>query len=199
MNSRTNQPETESGFAAECIERICRADGQALTELFDHLGSRVFGAALSIVHDPDDAEEVTNEVFDRVWRTAETFDPARGTAPAWIFAITRSRALDLLRREGRHRRRQVHPESGLDTYPNQPDDDPEVLGSRLEFGAAARDALAALSSGQRQVVDLAFFQDLSHAEISRKLRMPLGTVKSHCRRGVNLMRSALESFKPART
>jgi RNA polymerase sigma-70 factor, ECF subfamily len=179
------------------LERICRADEKALVELFDRMADKVFAVVFNIVRNRDDAEEVVGEVFTRVWMTAESFDADRGQVSTWICVIARSRALDFLRREARHRSNSVNPEELVDTYHCHEHHEPEERADRRAFGQEARRVMATLSRGQRRVLRMAFFQDLSHHEIAQRLEMPLGTVKSHCRRGIGLLRSALSGYDPA--
>ena len=183
---------------AEWIDRICRADEQALGALFDAQANRLFAQAMKILRHPDDAEEVINDVFSTVWLRAESFDAGRGTVSAWLTTMTRSRCLDRLRREARHRSDSLNPESDYDAYDSESNDETEHQADQFALGDATDQALDGLSVGQRQVLRLAFFQDLSHQDIADRLNMPLGTVKSHCRRGLALLRNALAAYDPAR-
>ncbi|MDZ7789143.1 MAG: sigma-70 family RNA polymerase sigma factor [Xanthomonadales bacterium] len=180
---------------SELIESICGADERALATLFDLYADRVYGQALSILRCPDDAEEVCSEVFDKAWIGAERFDPERGSVATWLGAMARNASLDRLRRNARHVRDRVDVDvDGAESL--QPV--PELLVDQKQFKEASRDALATLSKTQRRVLRLAFIQGLTHQDIANRLRMPLGTVKSHCRRGLCAMRSALIRFDPAR-
>ncbi len=185
------------GIAEQLIERICESDESALATLFDMFATRVYSIAVSIVRCSALAEETCSDVFMQVWMKADRFDPARGSAKAWISTLARSRSLDCLRRESRHRSDRVHPGSCVDAYTDQ---NAEETFDHLESATAAgavRDTLHSLNAGQRQVIRLAFFKGLSHQEIAERLSMPLGTVKSHCRRGLGRMRTALSCFNPA--
>lgn len=181
----------------ELIERICRADEQALGELFDLQANRLYAMACSILGSRDDAEEVVNDVLGAVWARAESYDPARGTVEAWLTTMTRSRCLDRLRRDHRHRARRLNPDAMPAAY-----DEMMVMpgehDSRLhDLGMATARAMRRLTAAQRRVVRLAFFQELSHRDIAARLQMPLGTVKSHCRRGLALLRRSLSAYDPA--
>jgi RNA polymerase sigma-70 factor, ECF subfamily len=181
--------------ASELIEAVCRADEHALAALFDRFADRVYGHALSILRCPADAEEVCSEVFEKVWMCAERYNPERGSVAAWLGTIARNASFDRLRRNARHGRNRV--DADIDAseafHPA-----PELLVDRRQFSEAAREALATLTEAQRHVLRLAFIQGLTHQDIANRLRMPLGTVKSHCRRGLCSMRSALTRFDPAR-
>jgi RNA polymerase sigma-70 factor, ECF subfamily len=181
----------------QLIERICRADEQALATLFDLEAGRLFAMALSILGNPNDAEEVVNDVLTTVWLQAERFDAERGTVSTWLSIMTRSRCLDRLRRNRRHRSSSLHPDAVA--YDVQGDQSGEVeRHQRFDLREATRAAMQRLSVMQRRVVRLAFFRDMSHREIAERLQMPLGTVKSHCRRGMALLRRSLSAYDPAR-
>lgn len=182
----------------QLVEGICRADQHALAALFDRQVDRVYSIALKLLHCPYEAEEVCSEVFDRVWRRAEGFDPERGSVEGWIGAIARNASLDRLRRQARNPEVSAgDPEAFVLTPAPEADSSPEQWVDRAAFRRAAESAMDRLSAAQRRVVSLAFVQGLTHEEISRRLKLPLGTVKSHCRRGLNAMRSALNGFDPA--
>lgn len=189
--------EAESKRLARLVEGICRADESALASLFDQMADRMFSLAVGIVKNSDDAEEVVGELFNRVWLRAEGFDPARGNVVAWMSVMCRSISLDLLRRESRHGKRKVNPDAQRPAYSFNETIEPESRTDRALFRAEAMRVMEKMSSGQRRVLGLAFFQDLSHKEIARRLKMPLGTVKSHCRRGLAHLKHSLEDFNPA--
>lgn len=180
------------------IERICRADEQALAELFDLQADRLYALACSILGNRDDAEEVVNDVLSAVWMRAESYDAGRGTVMAWLTTMTRSRCLDRIRRDRRHRADRLNPDSPVDAYDEFMVNAVEQMNGQCDLSTATATAMRQLSAAQRRVVRLAFFQDLSHRDIAEHLSMPLGTVKSHCRRGLALLRAALYAHDPAR-
>jgi RNA polymerase sigma-70 factor (ECF subfamily) len=180
------------------IERICRSDERALGELFDHQSERLFALALAMTRNADDAEEIVNDVFSAVWMRAESFDPERGSVAAWLGTMTRSRCLDRLRREVRHRADPLNPEGRAPAYGVMMDNQTERFSEQASLGEAAAKAMQQLNAAQCRVLRMAFFQDLSHQDIAARLKMPLGTVKSHCRRGMLALRSALGAYNPAR-
>ncbi len=186
------------GIAEQLIERICASDENALATLFDLFADRVYSIAVSIIHSSALAEEICSDVFMQVWMKADGFDPTRGSAKAWIFTIARSRSLDCLRREARHRHEQAHTDTGLGAYTAHHTQETFDHAEKATAASAVRQSLQALNSGQQQVIRLAFFKGLSHQEIADRLSLPLGTVKSHCRRGIGRMRSMLSRFDPAR-
>ncbi len=184
------------GIAEQLIERVCASDEMALATLFDMFADRVYALALPIVGCVGLAEEVCSDVFTQVWLNADRFDPARGNAESWIMMMARSRSLDRLRKEARHRSGLPHPLEEAVAYSDR---DPEEPSRELESditASAVRQSLEALNDGQKRVIRMAFFRGLSHHEIASRLGMPLGTVKSHCRRGLARMRSALLQYHP---
>lgn len=182
----------------QLIDRICRGEPEALGELFDLEAGRLFAIAQSILGSPDDAEEVVNDVLGTVWLQAERYDPARGSVACWLAIMTRSRSLDRLRRNRRHQTSSLHPESNSAAYGEHEASAAGQEHQRFDLCRATGLAMQRLSAMQRRVVRLAFFEDLSHREIAERLQMPLGTVKSHCRRGMALLRQSLSAYDPAR-
>ncbi len=180
------------------IERICRADESALAELFDRLADHAYAIAMGILRNADDAEEVINDAFARVWRQAERFDPERGSAASWIGIMVRSQSLDRLRQRRQHAAQSLHPDGNTEAYSEDDEPWPDQAAEHASLARLTRRALAGLSDAQRQVLSMAYFRDLSHRDIADMLQLPLGTVKSHCRRGLTRLRRALVDIDPAR-
>ncbi len=180
---------TDDQELQDLIYRIMKQDQSAFAALFKAMAARVNSLALRITDCVQLAEEVTEDTFFQVWRQAPRFDPARGTAKAWILTIARSRALDA--------RRSVPPFEEL-TEPeavgnkvNQNHDDPPDLLSAVEQNQLLHSALETLDSLPRQLIALSFFRGLSHEEIADHAELPLGTVKSHIRRAIIHLRETL--------
>ena len=171
------------------IKQISRGDEQALGQLYDATLSRVYGLALRITRDPQSAEEVAEDVYWQVWRQALRFDAARGTVIAWLLTITRSRALDSLRRGDEA---QAHPEpQTLIACEASMEGDPQDLLEATQRGNQLHAALATLDALPRQLLALAFFRGLTHEEIATHCALPLGTVKSHIRRALTALKRVL--------
>jgi RNA polymerase sigma-70 factor (ECF subfamily) len=178
----------------ELVSRMATGDEQALGRLYDRHGRTFHALALAILGEQADAEEVVADVFVQAWRTAATFDPARGSVHGWLATITRTRALDVLRRRGRRSRaldRVAHlsAEGGSDVAP--PGESPERSVEAGEIGRLVRQALDQLPGPQRQVIELAYFGGLSQSEIAAELRLPLGTVKTRMLTGMQRLRASL--------
>lgn len=172
------------------VRRAAGGDDAALAELYDRHGRFVFSLALRIVRDAAEAEDVTQEVFVQLWRQAARFDPARGNVVAWLCTMTRTRALDLLRR----RRARVDTTHPADEHTAEPVDSaprPDMAAEWSERATAIRDALDSLPLLQRLAVELAFYEGLTHSEIASHLEVPLGTVKTRVRQGLLKIRDQL--------
>ena len=175
---------------AELVEALAHDRNAALGSLYDRHARLVYGLALAILTSRDEADDLTQEVFLALC-TRSDYDPARGTLSAYLITMTRSRALDRLRARGSGQRFLGRWErSQVLSSPFTPH---EELALRQESGRV-RGALAELSPPQRQVLALAYYKDLTQPEISAELDLPLGTVKTHARRGLQAMRRLLEDL-----
>lgn len=194
----TEQSQTRE-MDGSLVARLAAGDERALAQLYDRLGATAYSMALAILGDAADAEETVADAFAQVWRSAAKFDMERGSVSAWVFTITRTRALDRLRA---HRRR-----SRLLEIAATEADDGQVLApeplpaadrelEREEIGARVRESLAALPEPQRKVIELAYFGGLSQSEIAERLREPLGTVKTRTRSALEKLRAALSPLRP---
>ncbi len=174
------------------IGLIAHARAEALSELYDRYGRLVFSLALNSVGDYATAEEVTQDVFVRVWQGARMYRAERGKVSTWLTSIARHRAIDLLRRRG------VRPEQhsvawaavSAEALPtvNGPE---ETTFLKMER-ARVRTAIAQLPEEQRQVLALAYFQGHTQSQIAEMLNLPLGTVKTRVRLAMQKLRQLLE-------
>jgi RNA polymerase sigma-70 factor (ECF subfamily) len=171
------------------IQRIALGDEQAFALLYDRYGKPAYSLAFRILGDGPDAEDVVQEAFLNVWRMARSFDSRRGTARTWILSVIHHRAVDVYRR----RRGMVQ------TNPSQDFQQPmlevgevwqEVVGNLNR--EAISNALNQLPEEQCKVIELAYFAGYTHREIAEIMQMPLGTVKSRIRIGVEKLRNLLK-------
>jgi len=163
----------------------------ALEELYDATVDRLHALARAILRNAEDAEEVVCDTFSQAWTHAARFDPSRANALGWLMMICRSRALDRLRQRRAQRSGLA---ADLDSIAELADSagGPEDLVALYESGGRVLAALERLGPERRRLVGLAFLQGLSHQEIAKTTKLPLGTVKSHVRRALAELRSALE-------
>ena len=173
---------------ARLIQAAGRGDQHSFAELYDAAGSRVHGLVLRVLRDHAQAEEVTQEVFLQVWRTAASFNPARGSALSWLLTLAHRRAVDRVRSAAAQSRRDQDYESLQAQTPF--DSTAELAEGRWE-AARVRSALDGLTQPQRSAVELAFYDGLTHREVSERLGVPLGTAKTRIRDGLRRMRDQL--------
>ena len=172
----------------EALLRALGTDRTALGPLYDRYGGLVYGLARAILQSQEEAEDLTQEVFVMLSQ-GTTYDPARGSLGGFLTTLTRSRAIDRLRRRGRRLR--LLRDSWRDAPP--PDPQPTAadrLASR-ESTARVRSAVTDLPANERRALELMYYQGLTQAEIAATLDAPLGTVKIWCRRGLLGLRAAL--------
>jgi len=177
----------------DLLQRLVARDQTALGELYDLTVDRVYTIALRVLGDAQDAEEAVADVYTQVWETAARFDPARGGVMAWLIMQSHSRAIDRRRRRGEPAAL-LHGEEAETALAQQASETAAAadLVELMQHGSALRAALAQLGELPRQLISLAFLQDLSHQEIADQTGIALGTVKSHIRRGLAQMREALQ-------
>ncbi len=185
----------EDRALCDWVARIAASDEKALGLLYDATVSRVYSMARGITRNLQCAEEVTEDVYWQVWRQALRFDRQRGPVMAWLLTLARSRALDHLRRRDEAT---AHPEPhSLVDETGDHQQNPAQLMSEAERADSLRAALAQLDPLPRQLLSLAFYRGLTHDEIAAQTSLPLGTVKSHIRRGLATMRGLLSADEAA--
>lgn len=174
---------------AALVDGMAAGEQRALEGFYRLTVGRVFGLALHIVGCRATAEEVAEDVYVQIWYSVSTYDAQRGTPLGWALKICRSRAIDALRRAD-SAIVDPDPTERLDAI-NQPGIGLQELLQVTQDHAALHAAVARLVPEQRQILALAFFRGLTHAEISQAAALPLGTVKSHIRRGISILREEL--------
>jgi RNA polymerase sigma factor (sigma-70 family) len=195
--SATAAEAAQAAELAALVTRMAAGDQGALERLYDLTLSRVFALARRICTDEALAEEVTEDAYFQAWREAGRFDPARAPAIGWLLMITRSRALDALRRaDPALLADDPHALAGEDGHDEA---DPLGLLDSLQRESDVRRALETLPARDRQIVALAFLRGLTHAEIAEAMRLPLGTVKTAVRRSLRALRAPLAAWAPAAT
>jgi RNA polymerase sigma-70 factor (ECF subfamily) len=162
----------------------------ALRALYDACSGKVMAAALRLLGDRGEAEDVVQETFLELWRRAAEYDPARASAETWAVVIGRSRALDRLRARAAARRTAA----GYAAEPARQEASPAVEAGQAS--ARVRAALAGLPADQREAIELAYFEGLSQSEIAGRTRQPLGTVKTRVRLGMQKLAAVLQESPP---
>jgi RNA polymerase sigma-70 factor (ECF subfamily) len=171
-----------------CWDRVAGGDPAALAELYDRYADMLYSLALRVVGSASDAEEVLQDAWLQAWRSARSYDPARGAVGAWLVTITRTRALDRLRSLGSRRRALDAAALEAASDPPAPIADPVIGHARRALRTNVAAAITALAPQQRQVVELAYFDGLSQSEIAARLNTPLGTIKSWTRQALQKLR-----------
>ena len=172
------------------MKDVAAGDQLALGRLYDGTHRRVYGLALGILHDPDAAQEVTMDVYVRVWQEARRFDESRGSAETWLLTLAHHRAVDRLRARRRQTKREIPLEPDFDLADPQPS--PERVSTDADLAGHVRRALDSLGEEQRRAIVAAYFGGLSHSQVAGILGQPLGTVKTRIRSGLTALRRALE-------
>ena len=172
--------------------RLRERDMASLEALYARYASYVYALALRILGRSEEAEEVVQDVFWQLWKTETAYEPARASFRTWLFTITRNRCLDRLRRHRSRSDSEMPPRaSGLGSAPSDPEQE-AILAERQKHVVAA---FQALPEPQRRVLEMGFFNGLTHREIAERLGEPLGTVKSRIKMGMDKLKDSLRSFE----
>ncbi len=193
-----NSPMTALSPDAELmalIDRVGQRDETALRLLYDRTAPKLFGLALRVVRQREWAEDVVQEAFMTIWRVAGDYRATLSPPMAWMGLIVRSRALDLLRKRTADRAHltQEFDEIMEDTMQSDAPD-PSATADASQQAWALHQCLSQLEGRQREVVSLAYLRDLSHSELAEQLKLPLGTVKTWIRRGLEKLRVCMGRF-----
>lgn len=163
-------------------------DKAAFASLFDHFAPRLKGFIMRSGTGSGQAEEIVQDVMLTVWRKASQFDPARAQVSAWVYQIARNRQIDMIRKEGR-----PLPDE-LNENPESEPDASQIVALEQEAGHL-KSALTKLARDQREVIEKAYLGELTHQEISSQTGLPLGTIKSRIRLGLQRLRHELKDMR----
>lgn len=169
----------------------------ALEQLYDRYSALVFSVSLRVLADRQLAEDVTQEVFLRLWRRPESYNPDRGRLLSWLMSVTRNRAIDERRRLSRRTRTEEQgdePTAELREIDGR--DDPQLAAAAADIRRVVRIAMDELPPAQRRVIELAYFAGLTQTEIAERTGVPLGTVKTRVRLAMRKLREALDAYGP---
>ncbi len=171
----------DAGDEMRLVARIRAGDQQAMSELYDRYAKVVYAVALRVLQDAAGAEDVLQDVFLQLWRNPDAFDASRGSLAAWLAVISRHKSIDRLRKR--------RPETDIEDCVIASGPDLRDETERTLVIEKVRVVLAEMNPDQRKVLELAFFQGLTHTEIAAKTGEPLGTVKTRIRSGLQLLRA----------
>lgn len=191
MEPRRDANPASASTLVKLIARVAQSrDREAFAALFGHFAPRLKSFMLRAGADPETAEEIVQETMVLVWSKAIQFDPAKAAVSTWIFTIARNKRIDMLRRECR-------PDIAPEDYPAaSADSAPDDAAFAGQASSRIQQAIGQLPAEQRLVLEKAFYEDLSHSEISERLNLPLGTVKSRIRLGLQRLRALTEELGP---
>ena len=187
--------ETSDTVLIELIDGVARQDQAALRALYDQTSARLYGLALKVVRRPEWAEDVLQEAYLYIWRVAADYRASLSPPLAWMGLIVRSRGLDLLRSRTADRSglTQELDETLADTIEGD-GANPMDMAQASQQAVALHQCLSRLENRQREVVSLAYIRDLSHGELAERLKLPLGTVKTWIRRGLDQLRACMARY-----
>ncbi len=197
LDLRHNRPMLDDRNAElmTLIDRVAQQDQAALRSLYDLTSSKLYGLALKVLGKPEWAEDALQDTFLQVWRSAADYRATLSPPMAWLGLMVRSRSLDLLRRrkaEREHLTEEIDEHLADTLEGDAPDPMNTSLASQQAW--ALHQCLDRLEHRQRQAVSLAYLRDLSHSELAEQLRLPLGTVKTWIRRGLDHLRQCMARY-----
>jgi RNA polymerase sigma factor (sigma-70 family) len=185
--TRTAGAAERTGPIDDLAVRFGAGDRDSLREAFDRYAPAVAALARSVLGDPSDVDDVVQATFVSAWKGRRTYRPDRGALLTWLLAIARRRSLDLLRSRSRYRRDADSAGAAAGVEAGSGSDTPDRTADRLLIA----EEMQRLTPDQRRVLLLAFYADLTHTEIAARTGLPVGTVKSHVRRGLHRLRDSL--------
>jgi RNA polymerase sigma-70 factor (ECF subfamily) len=170
------------------MRAFARRDPGAASELYGRFAPRIFGLGMVMLGNASQAEDLVQDTFVKVWRTAGSYDPSRGSVDTWILLIARSLAVDLLRRRVLETRTMAAESAREESLEAGPEEHAETR----DLSERARRAMGALSPGQRAALELAYFGGKTSAEVAELEGIPVGTAKTRIRTALFRLREALE-------
>ena len=189
------KPESPDSRLIALLDRVALADESALKELYALTSSKLYGVAVRVVTNRDWAEDVLQEAYLNIWKIAGDYNATLSPPRAGMGLLVRSRGLDFLRRRASDRadRMQELDDVISDTVAGD-SPNPMDTSQASEQAWALHQCLSQLENKQREVVSLAYLRDLSHSELAQQLKLPLGTVKTWIRRGLEQLRGCMGRF-----
>ena len=176
------------------LDRVASQDSAALRQLYDATSSKLYAIAMRVVGNVEHAEDVLQDAYITIWRVAGDYRAPLSPPMAWLGVIVRSRGLDFLRRRTAERALACQPVEDMADMLAADIDTPMDTQEASEQAWALHECLRKIEAKQRQVVTLAYFRDLSQSEMAAQLKLPLGTVKTWMRRGLDQLRTCMNRF-----
>lgn len=174
----------------ELIPGIAGKDRDAFDELYNRFSQVVYNLSFRVVNNRSDAEEVVQEVFVQIWRTAHKYDDSRGAVSTWIMNITRSRAIDKIRK-GKKSKNNI---SIDDTFMQFVSEKGFTVEDAREKREIIQNALSQIPNDQKDVIETVYYGGLTHTEAASELGIPVGTVKTRLRLGILKLRELLSAY-----
>lgn len=187
----TPKDSSEVSPDAMLVQQLLQRDVDAFEQLYDRHARIVYALVLRIVQQGSTAEEVVQEVFLQLWRSAGRYDTRRGPFLPWLMALARNRALDHLRLKSERQRRRENQTEELPPVIDVPQF--EIALDEKRRAERVRQLMGSLNPQQKKAIELAYFEGLSHTEIAETLKEPLGTVKSWIRNGLLRLKEGLRA------
>lgn len=188
---------THSGSEKEVqlMKKIKAKDAEALKQLYNLYDRLLFGMIISIVKKREEAEDVLQEVFVKVWEKAHTFNEDRGNVYSWLVTLTRNKAIDRIRSKGYKTQEKASVSVHEPAFTLEGDKfDPLETTIHSDRAELVKRALGEIPESQSQVLKIAYYRGMTQSEISNHLDIPLGTVKTRTRQGMIKLKNILESF-----
>lgn len=179
----------DAGSDASLMEAFGRRDPTAAETLYDRYAARIYGLGIVMLGKDGSAQDLVQDTFVKLWRSADRYDPGRGKLDTWVLLVARSLAIDSLRRRVLDARVL---ESSKPVSEESPEPGPEELATIGDMAARARRAMAELSPGQRAALELAYFGGKTSAEVAELEGIPVGTAKTRIRSALLKLREVLE-------
>lgn len=177
---------------ADLLNRVQQQDQKALSQLYDRYSPVLYPLALRVVASQEEAEDVLQEVFLQIWSKASSYTLDRGSVYSWLVAMCRNKAIDRLRSKNYKRKtKEVEIEETHSISNEESDSNPHQVLVLKGYTETIREALKSLSKLEVKILELSYYQGYSQSEIARVLKMPLGTVKTKMRKGIQKLRQVV--------
>lgn len=183
---------SEEEIGPDVVRRIAGGDIAAFEQLYDAFSGLLYSMGIRMLERREDVEELLQEVFAKIWKEADRYDPRRGAPLAWAITMTRHRAIDKIRSINRrlHLKEMAREEGAKPTPPPEP----RRAAATAENARAVHNSLKDLPEDVREIIELAYFSGLSHSQIAERLALPMTTVKSRIRRAMIQLRQTLRNY-----